>query len=186
MNSGPSPTAAADLAGRGLAVFPLSLGSRRPAGPGWQHTAMTDPELIRRTWRTGDNIGVACRPSRLTGLDLDEPDGGVDAFTALCGTHGQPWPDTLTVRTPRGGLHLYFRAPAARTITSSSDGRAGLGAGIDVRAPGRRSGGYLIGPGSIVAGTPYAITHDAPIRPLPAWLRDLLTPARERATRDAH
>lgn len=51
------------------------------------------------------------------------------------------------------------------------------GPGIDIRGPGRRSGGYLIGPGSIVNGTPYTITHDAEIQPLPAWLADLLTPA---------
>ncbi|WP_369387936.1 hypothetical protein AB5J72_10240 [Streptomyces sp. CG1] len=36
--------------------------------------------------------------------------------------------------------------------------------------------GYLIGPGSVVNGTPYVIAHDAPIRELPAWLRDRIAP----------
>jgi hypothetical protein len=55
--------------------------------------------------------------------------------------------------------------------------RAGLGPGIDVRGPGRRRGGYLAGPGSIVDGTTYVITRDAAIAPLPAWLAALLDPA---------
>jgi hypothetical protein len=50
-----------------------------------------------------------------------------------------------------------------------------LGQGIDFRGPGQRSGGYLIGPGSAVNGTPYAISRDVPILELPGWIADRLT-----------
>ena len=160
---------------RGLAVFPLPPGGRRPL-PGWQDRCVSDPALVRRLWVPGDNIGVGCRASSLVGIDLDCHQGanGIAVFERLCAAHRQPWPDTLTVRTPHGGLHLYFRVPVGRTIGSTSGGRAGLGPGIDTRGPGRRRGGYLVGPGSVVDGTPYVITRDAPILELPAWLADLL------------
>ncbi|MEU9234504.1 bifunctional DNA primase/polymerase [Streptomyces subrutilus] len=53
------------------------------------------------------------------------------------------------------------------TIGSVSGGRTALGPGIDVRGPGHRSGGYLVGPGSIVDGLPYTIVRDVPVAPLP-------------------
>jgi hypothetical protein len=167
----PDPVA---VIGRGLAVFPLPSGGRQ-ALPGWHGRCSSNLTLVRRRWAPGANIGVGCRASSIVGLDLDRHQDvdGIASFRALLARHGQPWPDTLTVRTPHG-LHLYFRAGAGCTITSSSGGRAGLGPGIDVRGPGRRRGGYLVGPGSIVDGTVYAIEHDAAIGELPAWLAALL------------
>jgi hypothetical protein len=93
------------------------------------------------------------------------------------------------VRTPHGGQHLYFRAPAGRVILSTSGSHAGLGPGVDIRVPGRRSGGYLVGPASIVDGHTYTVTHGAAIADLPDWLADLLEAAsrihRGRADRTA-
>lgn len=172
----PSTTAAAvDLVRRGLAVFPLPPGGRRPAGSGWHARCLTEPSRVRAVWREGDNIGVGCRASRVVGLDLDVEGDGQAGLAALAARIGQDWPDTLTVRTPSGGLHLYFRAPGDCTIASLSGGRTALGQGIDVRGPGRRSGGYLIGPGSIVNGTPYVISRDVAILELPGWIADRVT-----------
>ncbi|MGA5220894.1 bifunctional DNA primase/polymerase [Streptomyces cinereoruber] len=165
--------AAADLAARGLAVFPLPPGGRRPAGP-WRTRCLTDPERVRELWRDGDNIGVGCRASRVVGLDLDVEDDGQAVLADLAARLRQPWPDTLTVATPSGGRHLYFAAPDGSTIGSFSGARSPLGPGIDVRGPGLRSGGYLIGPGSVVGGIPYAIVRDEPVRPLPRWITDRL------------
>lgn len=47
--------------------------------------------------------------------------------------------------------------------------------GIDIRAPGYRTGGYLAGPGSVVDGEEYVIDRDVPAAPLPRWLASLLT-----------
>ncbi|MFR9675764.1 bifunctional DNA primase/polymerase [Streptomyces sp. TR02-1] len=161
----------------GLAVFPLPPGGRRPQASGWQHACCTTADEVRRHWRPGANIGIGCRASRIVGLDLDQEDDGTRRFATLCAARGRPWPHTFTVATPSGGRHLYFRAPPGRTVVSSSGGITRLGPGIDVRAPGRRSGGYLIGPGSVVSGVPYTVVRDTKIAPLPSWLRELLNPS---------
>jgi hypothetical protein len=165
----------------GLAVFPLPPGGRRPA-PGWQQRCTRDPAALRRWWPPGANVGVGCRASGVVGLDLDRHGhdvDGVDQLAAVCAAHAQPWPDTLTVRTPSGGLHLYFRVPTGVTIGSTSGGRSALGSGIDTRGPGRHSGGYLVGPESIVDSRWYVIDDtnagaSTAIQPLPAWLTLLL------------
>lgn len=168
----------ASLLERGLAVFAMPPGARQPAGPGWQRRCITDAAQLRELWRPGDNIGVGCRASGVVGVDLDvgHADGadGIASFAAACAAHGG-WPRTFTVRTPSGGLHLYWRAPGGCTIGSTSGGRTALGPGVDTRGPGRRSGGFLIGPGSsVVGGRRYVVDVDAPIAPLPGWLAGLL------------
>ncbi|OHV28662.1 hypothetical protein BBK14_34270 [Parafrankia soli] len=80
----------------------------------------------------------------------------------------ETWPDTLTVRTPSGGVHLYFRAPVGCTLASLSGGRTRPGPGIDVRGPGRHSAG------SLVDDIPYVIVRDTPIQPLPTWISSRL------------
>lgn len=191
MNANPAQQhtvqAALDLAQRGLAVFPIEPWSRIPP-IGWQKSATTDPDQLRDrfAWFSRSinqaspaNIGVACRASRIVVLDLDRHTGGPDGIAgweALCARHEHPRPVTFTTVTPNGGLHVYFRAPAGSTIPSSSGKRAGLPAGIDVRAPGRRSGGYVMGPGSQIQAGRYRIARDAPLLALPVWLAATLTP----------
>ncbi|MFI7074911.1 bifunctional DNA primase/polymerase [Micromonospora sediminicola] len=161
----------------GLAVFALPAGAKR-AAPGWTRQVTTDPAVVA-AWPAGVNVGVACRASGVVGLDLDRKDGvdGVDTLRAMCAAARRPWPATLTVATAHDGLHLYFRAPAGVVVPSS----IGRWPGVDVRAPGRRLGGYLVGPGSIVDGRPYTISRDLPIAPLPPWLATKLTGGRRAA-----
>ncbi|QUI36312.1 bifunctional DNA primase/polymerase (plasmid) [Streptomyces alfalfae] len=169
--------AAVRAAGRGLALFPLPAGGRVPA-PGWHDQTTTDPAALVQLLADGANTGVGCRASRVVALDLDVhgDDDGPGVLAALAERFGQAVPDTFTVATPSGGQHLYFRVPEDCTIGSVSGGRTPLGPGIDVRGPGRRRGGYLVGPGSVVAGRPYVIAHDVPVAPLPGWIGALLAP----------
>ncbi|WP_165404935.1 bifunctional DNA primase/polymerase [Streptomyces albidoflavus] len=159
---------------RGLAVFPLPIGGRVP-DRGWQRQATLLPERLPEllAWR---GVGVACRASHVVALDLDVhgDEDGPGVLAALARRIGVTVPRTFTVNTPSGGHHLYFRAPTGCTIGSFSGGRTALGPGIDVRGPGRRSGGYLIGPGTMVAGRSYRIALDAPVAPLPHWIAHLL------------
>ncbi|GAA1092121.1 bifunctional DNA primase/polymerase [Kitasatospora arboriphila] len=158
---------------------------------GWEQRATLDPDMIRRAWGHGPyGIGVACGPSGLLVVDLDTPKhprdlpppeaagqgiaDGMDVFAALCEQHRQPIPDqTFTVRTGRGGLHLYYALPAGvRLRNTTGDKRGGLGWKVDTRA----AGGYVVAPGSTVGGRPYEVTVDLPPAPLPGWLLALLTP----------
>ncbi|GGS74250.1 DNA primase [Planobispora rosea] len=180
-------------AARGWHVFPLAIGDKRPMRgfTAWEQQATADPEAIRRIWaRQPFNIGIACGPSRLVVIDLDVPkDGqrppapfdvpgvndGADAFALVCAQAGQPFPfETFQVRTRKGGLHLYFTAPKGTSLGNTA-GR--LGWLIDTRA----SGGYVVGPGSLVnlpdgTGT-YEPIHTGAVAPLPAWLVERLRPA---------
>nr|WSX54167.1 bifunctional DNA primase/polymerase [Streptomyces sp. NBC_00974] len=115
-------------------------------------------------------------PRRRHGLDVhgDEDEPGV--LAALADRLGETVPETFTVATPSGGRHLRYRAPMGCTIGSTSGRRTALGPGIDIRGPGHRSGGYLVGTGSHVDGRPYGIVRDVPVAPLPDWFAALLTP----------
>ncbi|MFF4415922.1 bifunctional DNA primase/polymerase [Streptosporangium sp. NPDC001559] len=192
----PQRRCALAAAARGWHVFPVAIGDKIPlSGFRWKRHATTDPEVINRIWaRRPFNIGISCGPSHLVVIDLDLPkpgepvpdqwqrpgvEGGADVFALLCELAGQavPW-ETFSVRTRRGGLHLYFTVPPDLTLTNTS-GEAGNGLGwrIDTRA----EGGYVVGPGSYVdlpdgAGW-YEPLHTADPAPLPVWLAERLRPA---------
>ncbi len=192
--------AAIAYAERGWHVFPLHPGGKQPAlhgedrcphsGPcrdthkGWEQRATTDLCRIYECWRHGPyNIAIACGPSSLVVIDLDVPQGtvappsewvgsgicdGAGVLACLCERRGQPWPsETFTVATPHGGTHLYFAA-ASGLRSRNTAGR--LGWCIDTRAVG----GYVVAPGSVVAGRPYIVVSPAPPAPLPAWLASRL------------
>src|SRR5260370_1982327 len=67
-------------------------------------------------------------------------DGG-DVLTVLAEWAGQLWPVTYTVKTPTGGLHLYYTAPDGPEIRNSV---GKIGPLIDVRG----GGGYVLAAGS--------------------------------------
>ena len=59
-------------------VFPLVPGEKRPAITRWEDRATLDPTRIGRCWhrRTSAGpfgVGIACGPSRLVVVDLDQP-----------------------------------------------------------------------------------------------------------------
>jgi hypothetical protein len=166
----------------------------------WEQRATADPARITRAWSQAPyNVGVATGPSGLIVIDLDVPrpgeepparwkapgvHEGADVLAVLCEEHGEAFPwETFTARTRRGGLHLYFEAPASARLgnTSGEDG-GGLGWKIDTRA----HGGYVLAPGSFVDlpdGTGrYEVTYDRPPAPLPGWLAALLTAPRPAAS----
>ncbi|MFC7530484.1 bifunctional DNA primase/polymerase [Actinoplanes sp. GCM10030250] len=157
---------------------------------GWEARATTDPDRIRLGWaEIPYEIGIACGPSRLLVVDLDTLKHGQDIPAAwagkgvdhgglvlddLCRTAREPFPfDTYTVRTGRGGLHLYFRHPDGPALRNTAGERGnGLGWLIDTRA----HGGYVVAAGSTVAGLSYTIERDRDPADLPAWLAERLAP----------
>lgn len=166
---------AATLAELGVPVFPLQPGSKQPhPGSSGCKDATTDLARVERWWdaHPGDNIGLA------TGHGLDVLD--VDC------KNGQPGYDTLrralpllpapavTVRTPTGGLHLWY-------ASNGEGNHAGL-AGLDYRG----AGGYVLAPGSRTRDGLYEWGQWAPPPPAraPAWnvLQASLSPQRRPAT----
>lgn len=165
----------APLLALGFVVFGIPAGTKERRR-GWHAGLIDNPDELADRWLVGDNIGVACRPSRLVVLDLDIKEGvhGRDVLAHAAARARRPWPDTFTVNTPSGGCHLYFQAPAGE-VPSTSGGVTRLGPAIDVRAPGRTRGGYVLGPGSVIGGRCYCICDDRPVQPLPAWITTALT-----------
>lgn len=115
---------------------------------------------------TGSKYGIVV-------IDLDRKDGkdAVAWWTAQEATHNDGEPlDTFTVRTPSGGLHLYFQClPGDPEPTTSGT----IAPGLDTRG----EGGFVYGPGTIykdpARGT-YQVENDAPPMPMPPWVRELL------------
>ncbi|MGW0699251.1 bifunctional DNA primase/polymerase [Streptomyces sp. NPDC002867] len=183
--------AALQAAARGWHVHPLRPGAKGSALHGeracpqtggcaaghrkWEQRATTDPERIRAAWARGAfNVGIATGPSGLVVVDLDMPkdkDGkgspdapdGATSFAALCERAGQPIPLTYTVRTPSGGLHLYYAVhPGIRLFNTART----VAPNVDTRA----WGGNIVAAGSTTPQGVYEVINDAPVAELPAWL----------------
>ncbi|MFF3859187.1 bifunctional DNA primase/polymerase [Streptomyces sp. NPDC002209] len=187
-------TAALTAAAAGWPVFPLRPGDKRPALHGedqctltgpctgghvkWEQRATTDRAAIIRCWTHKPyNVGIATGPAGLLVVDLDKPKtnsksdapDGAATLRALCERAGQAIPTTYRVRTPSGGQHLYFTAPAGLRLGNTA-GR--LGPLIDTRA----HGGYAVAPGSTTRAGMYEVIDPAPLAELPAWIPSLLEP----------
>ncbi len=119
--------------------------------------ATTDPAKINAFWNAnpGASIGMATgKESGAFVLDVDS----LAALEELEEEHGR-LPETLTVRTPSGGLHAYFEY--VEGITNSP---GGLPKGLDIRG----QGGYVLVPPS----PGYMVKDKAPIAEAPGWLLD--------------
>ncbi|MGK5496633.1 bifunctional DNA primase/polymerase [Streptomyces sp. URMC 125] len=143
-------------------------------------------------------VGVACGPAGLVIIDIDAHDrplpdrdrllpgisipAGVDLTGLANGFHTiavlaalrgaiSPADDesTLRVRTPSGGLHVWYRAHRGHRwqCSAGAGGSRALAWQVDVRA----HGGYIVAPGTVTAAGVY--TPVGPVRepaPLPSWL----------------
>jgi hypothetical protein len=174
-----------DLADRGWHLFPVRPGSKVPAITQWEQRATTEPD--RLTWffttHPDHNAGIACGPSGLLVVDCDLPKPGqrlsrVDGreqLKALAYENGGV-PATWEVFTPSGGTHLYFRAPADRTLGNSS---RLLGPLLDTR--GR--GGQVVAPGSVLPSGAYSLLDNRDPAALPDWIAKRLSAPPEPADR---
>lgn len=146
-------------------------------------------------------VGVSCGPADLVVLDVDAhaaqvPDRsrllpgipiapkvnldglatGFDTLALLAALRSERSPaqdsGTLRVRTPSGGLHIWYRNPSPATRYRSSTGsspRTALAWQVDVRS----DNGYIVAPGTRTAAGSYRRVGDARYpAPLPQWLAD--------------
>ncbi|KUF06096.1 bifunctional DNA primase/polymerase [Leucobacter sp. G161] len=175
--------AAAANAAAGVAVFPCVPGGKRPLTEHGFHDATTDLEQVGAWWRNHPeaNIGIP------TGVGIDVLDVDVHAtgsgFPVLRTLRRENLVDgwDAVVRSPSGGLHLYYPSNPERAARSWSRGRAH----VDFRG----TGGYIIAPPSVV-NTEHGprryeiIARGRNPRPVDsAAVRDLLTPTPAQRTR---
>ncbi|MEV6582961.1 bifunctional DNA primase/polymerase [Streptomyces sp. NPDC051582] len=144
-------------------------------------------------------IGVACGAAGLVVIDVDAHAGelpdrqrllpgipiddrvdltglqsGFDTLALLAAHRSRPDPcedaSTLRVRTPSGGMHIWYRAPKGGPrlrCSSGSSSRVALAWQVDVRA----EGGYIVAPTTrTAAGVYQALPGARQPAPLPLWL----------------
>ncbi len=148
---------------RGLCPIPVKDRSKQTAlvqlAPYLERKA-TPEELSSWQW---PGVGIVTGPvSGVFVLDVDGREGEAELKR-----HGHPV--TPMVRTASGGLHLYFKHPAAEIRTGIR-----VAPGLDVKA----SGGYVVAPPSVGSnGNPYewiVSPEEADFADPPEWLTQLL------------
>ena len=194
---------------RGFPVVPCSKtdkgalvkGFRRDASPE-ELAQFSDPETVRAWWSgryRRDHVGLLTgRGSDGRGLvvvDLDMPKGdagplegrwsgchgGTDVLELLAREAGADWPETYTVLTPSGGMHLYFQQPQDGPLIGCATGEGPTAPHIGPLVDVRGIGGYVIAAGSYstAQGRAYERVSAPELlpQPLPGWLLELLRPA---------
>lgn len=142
------------LAATGRPVFPCRPGTKNPLVK-WGHAATTDAAVIAEwewRWPRANLAMPTGLRSGLVVVDLDLKDGR-DGFASLAAVEERlgALPATVTVKTPTGGEHRYFRMPVVSIRNAA--GRIGEleAPGIDVRG----DGGLVIVPPSVINARAY-------------------------------
>lgn len=161
----------------GCKVFPCSPGTKDPATPNGWKDASADPAQIAAWLKVNPdfNWAVACGPSGLFVFDIDP--NGLDWWAKLLERDPvvkAAVDRAFQVRTPKGGLHIYFRGEGPSTASRIAEG-------IDTRGGITRngeiiSGGYVILPGSKTKAGPgrvdgsYEALPGGVLEPLPDFM----------------
>jgi predicted P-loop ATPase len=160
-----------------LQIFPLHPIRFTDAGPlcGCStpgcHDVGKHPAVAWKSYRdnergeTGFGVPTGSRNGIFV-VDLDVKGNGIQSFTHFAA--GRDLPDTLVVRTPTGGAHIYFALPPGIVVANA---RAIL-PGVDIRG----EGGYVVGPGSKHKnGGTYVAEDESKTAMLPPpWLLELV------------
>ncbi len=137
-------------ASRGWPVFPCQPGQKTPATWHGYRDATTDPDRIAAWFSLLPrwNLAIATGTPGPDVLDVDQHGPAGNGFAALKRLMRAGLLDgaSACVRTPRGGLHIYFAG------TSQHNGHL-AGQHVDFRS----AGGYILAPPSRIDGRPYRL-----------------------------
>ena len=131
-------------------------------------------ENIVREWiKEGGNWGYLT--GSLNGvvvIDIDTHNGvsGADNLKEFCEKYDIELPDTKTVMTPSGGLHMYYKLPEKYNDVQFIQNHKEL-EGVDFQCSGR----YVLGWGSTIDGVKYEVIDNSPIADLPVKWFDIFT-----------
>lgn len=149
--------AALAYAAAGWPVFPISPHTKKPyRGTHGFKDATTDPEKVKALWKGREDANIALATGRIVVCDADG-DEGIRAFQGL-----GVGPATRVAKTPRGGLHFYYRAPEGVAIRSWNAPRTKGGPGLDVKG----AGGYVLLPPSKTSVGAYTWLRGGPVAEL--------------------
>lgn len=161
---------ALSYAAKGWPVFPVNS-NKLPAIKDWERNASTDPDQIKKWYSTlmigGCNFGFTPGRAGILVVDIDcnkkDKEGNEvsgeknwDEFQTKHGKCETPY----RVKTPSGGLHLYFKAENLRSKNAFLPA-------VDVKS----CGGYVVIPGSRNAKGEYSIVEAGDPAPLPESFR---------------
>ena len=178
----------------GLKIFPLR-NKIPPEGYCWSDPKkqLSDPsEIFEWTQKGFKSWAIPCLSNNLIVIDCDtdkqtkEPTGE-NNLKALFLKHNlmHCFDEAFKVRSPRGGLHLYFRGDASK-IKNTTSVLAGEDCNIDTRA----SGGYIVCVYSITDNGQYlpydGDTVEAFYKPIPHIPSDLMAFLLERIPHEEH
>ena len=169
------PQLALYYSNNGVHVFPCQPGSKKPFTfdkLGFLHgfkDATTDQGAITGAWTVAPGAMVGIPTGQKSGywvLDIDVKHGDPDDALAELEAHYGAF-NTMAVRTPSGGLHIYFQCAPGTEALGIFEGEAlPNGVIVDLRA----NGGYAIAPGSRSQKGTYAVCIDREVTAAPAQL----------------
>jgi hypothetical protein len=159
----------------GCKVFPCVPNGKEPATKEGWHIASNDPEQIAEWTRINPdfNWAVATGPSGLFVIDVDP--NGLDWWNKLLERDSairSAVERAFQVRTPRGGLHVYFKGEGPSTASRIAEG-------IDTRGGIKRdgkivSGGYVLLPGSKTPAGAYSALPGGGLFELPESISKII------------
>jgi hypothetical protein len=162
---------ALDHIARGFKVHPLTPGDKGPITPHGWHDATSDEAAIRAWWTKtpNANVGLACGPSGLAVLDVDnglEDEAAFHRWRVAAGL-----PETYTVRTgrrPGFGVQMYFKGAIPDVGMFELNGCSG-----QIKS----AGGYVLAAGCLhPSGETYQVLCDVPFADTPDVVRNLRKP----------
>src|SRR5690348_5760671 len=106
---------ALQAASMGFPVFPVNPNNKRPLVNNWPNVASCDPEVLELFWTQFPQAMAGICTGHASGyfvLDIDVEEGE-DAFEKLHAFQERfgKISETMIVKTPSGGLHIYFVMP---------------------------------------------------------------------------
>jgi len=152
-------------------LFPLKPGEKTPLKANYKAQASSDSEVIRGWLKAGYNLGYCPSMGGETVIDLDKhgDKDGEEAFAEWEDSIGKHLPATLTVITPSGGKHLYYKGVAPYD-------KLGFLPGVDIICSKR----YVVAPGSKTEKGVYTLNYPGEPAELPQWFIDEMNRIRRR------
>lgn len=132
-----------------------------------------DKAEVKKWVAEGGNYGILTgKLSGIAVIDIDTHNGvsGADNLKEFCEKYDIELPDTKTVMTPSGGLHLYYNLPEKYNDVQFIQNHKEV-EGVDFQTHGR----YIVGWGSTIDGVKYEVIDNSPIADLPVRWFDIFT-----------